>query len=105
MDRRCHILLCCATLFMGAPALSAIESQPQSAESRFESETAKIIAGSDAIVLSVNGEKSEKFQIYSITGQLVKTIEVGAGGSERVELPRGCYIVKCSLWSKKVMVR
>lgn len=105
MNWKGHILLYCAASLACAPAISAAESQPQQIESRLETQTASVVAGSDGIVLAVIGEKSEKFHIYSITGQLVKAIEVGAGGSERVELPRGCYIVKCSRWSKKVMVR
>lgn len=44
------------------------------------------------------------FYIYSITGQLVQTIKL-ASGSEVIELPQGCYIIKCKQWSKKVVVR
>lgn len=44
------------------------------------------------------------FEVYSITGQLVKRVEVEAG-SEKVELPNGCYIVRCPRWSKKVIVK
>lgn len=105
MNWKGHILLYCATFLAGTSAVRAVESQPQQIESRLETQKASVIAGSDGIALTVADEKPEKFHIYSITGQLVKTIEVGAGGSERVELPRGCYIVKCSRWSKKVMVK
>lgn len=43
------------------------------------------------------------FQIYSITGQLVKTIRLH-NGTALVELPQGCYIVRCQKWSKKIIV-
>lgn len=44
------------------------------------------------------------FEIYSITGQRVKTVAV-ENSSVKVELPNGCYIVRCADWSKKVIVK
>lgn len=43
------------------------------------------------------------FYVYSITGQMVKSVVIT--GSAVVELPRGCYIIKCSSWSKKVVIK
>lgn len=45
------------------------------------------------------------FAVYSITGQLVKTVEVAAASSQTVPLSGGCYIVRCSAWAKKIVVR
>ena len=39
------------------------------------------------------------FRVYSITGQVVKRLKLSEG-SERIELPQGCYIVKCEAWTK-----
>ena len=58
-----------------------------------------------AIELSNPLETAVVFQVYSITGQLVKTVEVSAGAQVTADLPTGCYIVKCSKWSKKIVVR
>lgn len=44
------------------------------------------------------------FEIYSITGQKVKSASVD-NGSTTIELPKGCYIVRCPQWSKKVVVK
>lgn len=44
------------------------------------------------------------FEIYSITGQRLKSATV-EGGTVKVELPKGCYIVRCAKWSKKVIVK
>lgn len=44
------------------------------------------------------------FEIYSITGQKVKSVTLESG-STKVELPKGCYIVRCPQWSKKVIVK
>ena len=44
------------------------------------------------------------FEIYSITGQRVKSVTV-ENTTVKVELPKGCYIVRCALWSKKVIVK
>ena len=43
------------------------------------------------------------FDIYSITGQRIKSISIDSD-SQTIELPKGCYIVRCSQWSKKVVV-
>lgn len=75
------------------------------ASQRMDTDIASVSASSTGITLSVKGEKAERFYVFSITGQLVKTIDVDAAGVRTVELPRGCYIVKCSHWSKKVMVK
>ncbi len=50
-------------------------------------------------------ESSVTFAVYSITGQLVKQVDVAAGSQLSVDLPTGCYIVKCSKWSKKIVVK
>lgn len=43
-------------------------------------------------------------QIYSITGQIVKSFDM-ADGHTTVELPQGCYIVKHPMGTHKVIVR
>lgn len=43
------------------------------------------------------------FQIYAITGQLVKKIQLSES-TATVELAKGCYIVKCDSWVKKAVV-
>lgn len=44
------------------------------------------------------------FEVYSITGQRVKSVTV-ENATVKVDLPKGCYIVRCSKWSKKVIVK
>ncbi|WP_295730980.1 hypothetical protein [uncultured Muribaculum sp.] len=58
---------------------------------------------SGGIELTTPGDAPCCFYIYSITGQMVKSAEIS--GSAVVELPRGCYIIKCAKWSKKVVVK
>lgn len=43
------------------------------------------------------------FQIYAITGQLLKRVQI-TDSSLTIELPQGCYIVKCGAWVKKAIV-
>lgn len=57
-----------------------------------------------AVTLIVPSDESVNFQIYSITGQIVKTATV-SHGSTTIELPKGYYIVKCIHWSKSVIVK
>ncbi|MDE6048975.1 MAG: T9SS type A sorting domain-containing protein [Paramuribaculum sp.] len=103
-----YILNILAVLCVSASSIcaDAMPSQDQAfATERLENETATVSPVSTGISLSVKADKTERFYIFSITGQLVKTVDVEAGSVQSVELPRGCYIVKCSYWSKKVMVK
>lgn len=63
-----------------------------------------IKASNGSITLIVPSDNTIQFQIYSITGQAIKTVNAGYG-STTVDLPRGYYIVKCSYWSKTVIVK
>lgn len=56
------------------------------------------------IELTAPDDAAKVFMIYSITGQLVKKVSVGASASRAVNLPGGCYVVKCKDWTKKVVV-
>lgn len=56
-----------------------------------------------AVELTAPGTGQLTFHIFSITGQLVKTVSI-EGETARIELPRGCYVVKCGRWSKKVLI-
>lgn len=71
---------------------SSISAQPM----------AKPVQG--GVELYVPADGTETFTVYSITGQVIKTVNV-AQGSTFVELPKGCYIIKCARWSKKVVVK
>lgn len=61
---------------------------------------------------SINGASVEfttdittKVEIFSITGQLVKSLTVNPGTTLRIELPKGFFIIKCEYWAKRVMVK
>lgn len=60
----------------------------------------------DGAVIEMRNPYSEpvKFQIFSITGQLIKSVVVKAV-PVRIELPKGFYIVKCDNWTKRVMLK
>ena len=55
------------------------------------------------IQITVDDTESHQFYVYSITGQMVKSVTVSE--TAVVDLPQGCYIVKCKQWSKKIVVR
>ncbi len=55
--------------------------------------------------ITVAAESETTFDVYSITGQRIKSVTVVGVGAEKVDLPKGCYIVRCSQWSKKVIVK
>lgn len=54
----------------------------------------------------VAGDTEAVFHIYSITGQLIKTVKVAADARVAVDMPKGFYIVRYnSSWSRKVVVK
>lgn len=54
--------------------------------------------------IKLTAESDMTFDIYSITGQRIKSVSVSSG-TEQINLPKGCYIVRCAQWSKKVIVK
>lgn len=71
-----------------------------------EPEIENVVMKADVGAIELSNASQERIRIYifSITGQMVKTIEL-TEGTTRVELNKGLYIVKCDKWSKKVMVK
>lgn len=63
--------------------------------------TAKATSG--GIELVAPADTKCHFTIYSITGQIIKSTDVT--GRTVVEIQRGCYIIKCGSWLRKVVVR
>ncbi len=89
----------------------ALWMTPQSAmcdntgmQQRVES-TSSVTGGTGCITL-VAGSSDAVFQVYSITGQLLKTVRLSADGHTSVDIPKGFYVVRCNgQWSRKVIVR
>lgn len=54
--------------------------------------------------IELQANEQTRVEIYSITGQQVKSVTIGAE-TVTVELPNGCYIVRTPRSSKKVVVR
>lgn len=47
--------------------------------------------------------KAYTFQIFSITGQLIKKVQL-CDGRTSIDLAKGCYVVRCEVWVKKIVV-
>lgn len=56
------------------------------------------------IELTAPDSEIVKFEIFSITGQLIKSLTV-KGSTVKVDLPKGFYIIKCDSWTKRVMLK
>jgi len=62
--------------------------------------------GAEGRIVFMAGSSDATFNVYSITGQLVKVVRVSADQRVSIDFPKGFYIVKCSnQWSRKVVVR
>ena len=89
---------------LGATPVTAMPDGGGAAQ-RMESVAANATGGTGRITLSA-GSSDAVFQIYSITGQLIKTVRVNADSHSTVEMPKGFYVVKCNgQWSRKVIVK
>lgn len=83
---------------------SVVYAFPPQVTSMVTDNQVSVKATSGAIILTANCEEPICFQIFSITGQAIKTITLSQG-STSIELPRGYYIVKCNQWSKTVIIK
>lgn len=92
------------TMALASPALTAYAYSPEM-EAVAPAEnipTMKVTA--TGIELCAPGDTSALFHIYSITGQMIKSVMVDSVPMT-IELYKGCYIVKCGQWAKQVVVR
>lgn len=97
-----YILLLFSALCAAMPALAA-ETVPVQDERQAEVSPSVEVTGM-VLEFRTNGSEPVKFKIFSITGQLIKTIVVKSV-PVKVELPKGFYIVKCDTWTKRVMLK
>lgn len=103
MKRALYIAIC--MLAMGGMNAIPVPDNfmPQRVETAATGPTA---AGTEGRIVFTAGSSDATFNVYSITGQLVKVVRVSADQRVTVDFPKGFYIVKCSnQWSRKVVVR
>lgn len=103
MKRMLYIAVCLLALG-GARAIPMPDNfLPQ----RVETATAGPVAqGAEGRIVFTAGSSDAAFNVYSITGQLIKVVRVSAEQRASVDFPKGFYIVKCgNQWSRKVVVR
>ena len=68
--------------------------------------TGPVAQGAEGRIVFTAGSSDAVFNVYSITGQLVKVVKVSAEQRTSVDFPKGFYIVRCgNQWSRKVVVR
>lgn len=103
MKRALYIAVC--MLVMGGMNAIPVPDSflPQRVETVVTGPTAQ---GAEGRIVFTAGSSDATFNVYSITGQLVKVVRVSADQRATVDFPKGFYIVKCSnQWSRKVVVR
>ena len=104
MKRFLHIALAIAAVW-GVQVWATPDNGVQ--QSRLESlVTQPSVEGGVGHIVLTAGSAEAVFNIYSITGQLLKTVKVPADGHVTVDLPKGFYIVRYkNQWSRKVVVK
>lgn len=103
MKRVLYIVVCLLAMG-GMQAIPAPDNfLPQRVETPASGPTAQ---GAEGRIVFTAGNSDATFNVYSITGQLVKVVRVGADQRASVDFPKGFYIVRCgNQWSRKVVVR
>jgi len=103
MKRVLYIVVCLLAVG-GMNAIPVPDSYlPQRIETATSGPTAQ---GAEGHIVFMAGSSDATFNVYSITGQLIKVVRVSADQRATVDLPKGFYIVKCgNQWSRKVVVR
>ncbi len=102
MKRLLYIFTLCIALAVGSVSVNAFATPRVE---QVSSEETTVVGGKGTIAM-VAGESDATFNIYSITGQLIKTVRVSAGTKVTIDVPKGFYIVKCAgRWSRKVVVK
>lgn len=104
MKKLRHIILTFALAASAAGGSVLASVTDDGVRQELVSTTATAKAGQGQVELTVDGNELVKFHIYSITGQLVKTVQL-TDGKVAIELPRGLYIVKCDKWSKQIVIK
>ncbi|MBQ9584764.1 MAG: T9SS type A sorting domain-containing protein [Muribaculaceae bacterium] len=102
MKRLLYILTLSIALAVGSVSVSTY-AVPRVEQASSDETT--VIGGKGTIAM-VAGENDATFNIYSITGQLIKSVRVNAGTKVTIDMPKGFYIIKCAgKWSRKVVVK
>lgn len=103
MKRVLYIVVCLLAVGMTQAVPVPDNFFPQRVESTATGPTAQ---GAEGRIVFTAGSSDATFNVYSITGQLVKVVRVNADQRVTVDIPKGFYIVRCgSQWSRKVVVR
>ena len=103
MRRILYIVVCVLVAGMGQALPLPDNFLPQRVETVATGPAAQ---GAEGRIVFTAGNSDATFSVYSITGQLVKVVRVGADQRVSIDFPKGFYIVKCSnQWSRKVVVR
>lgn len=90
------------SLAIGITAIASHDIESIDREITF---TTSVRASQGHIILSSSESRPITFHIYSIIGQLVKSVTVSSESETIIEMPRGYYIVKCEKWTKQVIVK
>ena len=103
MKRALYIVVCLLAVGLANAVPVPDNFLPQRIENTSNSPAAQ---GAEGRIVFTAGTTEATFNVYSITGQLIKVVRVSADQRVSVDFPKGFYIVKCSnQWSRKVVVR
>ncbi len=100
-------LLYIVTCLVAMGAMHAVPVPDNFLPQRIESTaTGPVAQGAEGRIVFIAGNSDATFNVYSITGQLIKIVRVSAEQRATVDFPKGFYIVRCgNQWSRKVVVR
>ena len=93
-------------ILTGSCCISDITFSVYAQQQEFSENSATVVGGAGCMTIyNYNSDNESTFSVYSITGQIVKSVSVPGGTTATINLPKGFYIVKCEYWSRKVIVK
>lgn len=103
--KRVSVILLLVALLGLSPLLASQQGVVSGARVEMASSEPAVQGGAGQITFTA-GDSEVLFNVFSITGQLVRSVRVSAHSRLTVEMPKGFYIVRCgSRWSRKVVVK
>lgn len=98
-------LLIALTLLVGCGTSMVVPAHASSAlRQEVTASEPTVLARRGAIDIACPADgKAYTFQIFSITGHLIKKVQL-SDGRMSIDLAKGCYVVRCEAWVKKIVV-
>lgn len=100
-----HIILAIALAAAGTVSAVAAVGERPGVETEVGAQAVEIRTGAHSVELFFADDNTHDINVFSITGQAVKSFRYAGHGSVVVDLAPGYYIIKVDNTSRRILVR